>query len=133
MNREKLNTVIGWVLTGVVALILWLNGVGKLMNSPAAIAEFEHWGYSRLFMYTVGTLEVFAGLFLVAPQMSIYGAFLVIILMLGAVVTHILHDPVINVLRPVAIIVFTLMVMRIRGLRLGRVKQETESHVTVDA
>ena len=50
-------------------------------------ADFESWGYPLWFMYVVGMWEVIGGVLLLMPSVRFYGALLLTVDMLGAVIT----------------------------------------------
>lgn len=53
--------------------------------------RFEGWGYPDGFSYVIGGLEVFSGLALLVPEAAGIGAAGLIVIMVGAVGTHVQH------------------------------------------
>ncbi|MCA0895019.1 DoxX family protein [Microbulbifer agarilyticus] len=74
-----------------LALIFTLSGGAKLLSLPFEIEAFERWGYSSIFMYTIGVLEVIGAIGLLAPRVSALASFCLTVLMLGAITTHLIH------------------------------------------
>ncbi len=79
------------ILSWVLALIFLLSGGAKLAGLAFEIAAFERWGYPLWFMYLTGALEVAGGLGLLLKRLSALAGVCLALLMVGAVVTHILH------------------------------------------
>jgi putative oxidoreductase len=84
--------------TRVILVVAMLLGLLFLLSGGTKLAEvrgpgmhtrdFESWGYPVWFMYVVGLWEVIGGAMLLAPSMRFYGAVLLSLDMLGAVVTN---------------------------------------------
>lgn len=66
-----------------------------------APAFVERWGYGLIFMYFIGVCEFLGGISLLIPKISKYGALLLSIVMLGAMITRITfgtsYDDVISI------------------------------------
>lgn len=52
---------------------------------------FERWGYPVWFLYFIGVLEFGGGLALLIPRITRYGALVLAVVMLGALVTRLIH------------------------------------------
>ncbi|MGY0155992.1 DoxX family protein [Edwardsiella tarda] len=79
------------VLRAILAVIFLLSGVAKLMALPFEVAAFERWGYAIGFMYVVGLAECAGAVGLLLPSVRRLAAGGLILLMLGALQTHLRH------------------------------------------
>lgn len=92
------NKVTYWVLAVVLALAFGSAGFAKLAGSTVSVDMFTHFGYPMLFMYFIGACELMGGLGLVFGQvvdgrLPRFAAMGLLVIMLGAIVTHVLYDP----------------------------------------
>lgn len=81
----------------------WKN----LSGDAQMAADFQRWGYTDSFRRLVGWVQVVGALALLAPQICFWGGLLLAGVLLGAVVTHLRHDPPATLVSP---IVFLLLV-----------------------
>lgn len=103
---KKRNLIISWVLRVLVALSFLVASLGKLTNSAGVIKMFENWGFPDGFYFVVGIIELLLAVLLLIPKtfkIAIIGLFL---LMVGAMVTHFVNDPISQLIRPVIFLVF---------------------------
>ncbi len=92
------SNVASWVLAGLLALAFGFVGFLKLSTSPMEVAVFTHFGYPLWFMYVIGTIELAGALGLVCgrlidarlPRMAAIG---LLIVMTGAIGSHLMFDP----------------------------------------
>jgi putative oxidoreductase len=74
-----------------MALLFAIQGVLKLMGSPAWVHRFQKWGYPAHFYLLVGLTEIVGAVLLLIPGAVRLGAMLLMVVMLGATATHLLH------------------------------------------
>ena len=77
-----------WTLSGLVALAFVFAGGGKLAGAAAMVDLFDKVGVGQWFRYVTGLLEITGGLGLLIPRYAFYAAVLLVIVMVGAVMTH---------------------------------------------
>ena len=77
-----------WVLQGLAAFAFLAAGGSKLAAAPAMVEMFAKIGAGQWFRYLTGALEVFGAVALFVPRAAFYGAVLLAIVMVGAIVTH---------------------------------------------
>lgn len=83
-----------WGLTLVLALMFLLVGLNKF-TSTGWVERFANWGYPDHFVYVIGALEMVGALGLLLPRLASYAAGGLIVIMVGAVLTHLVHaEPV---------------------------------------
>ena len=80
-----------WTLAGLVAALFLLSGVPKLLD-PGWVSRFASWGYSEWFLYLIAGLEIAGAIGLLIPRLAPYAAAGLIIIMFGAMYTHLSHD-----------------------------------------
>ena len=83
-----------WVLQAFLALAFVGAASGKLLGKPEMVALFEAVGVGQWFRYVTGVLELAGALLIVVPRTKFFGAALLSVVMVGAVLTHlfILHN-----------------------------------------
>ena len=75
------------ILSVLLALLFLFAGVPKLLGTAQMVEAFQQMGYSQTFRLLVGLAEVTGAVALLVPGVALYGAVLLIGLMLGAVWT----------------------------------------------
>ncbi len=83
-----------WVLQALLALAFVGAASGKLLGKPEMVALFEAVGVGQWFRYVTGLMELAGALLIVVPRTKFFGAALLSVVMVGAVLTHlfILHN-----------------------------------------
>ena len=93
-----MDTVI-WIFQGLMSVLFIFHGIA-MFNPPAAVQEsvVKKMGYSLPFLKIIGTLEVLGGLGLILPALTRVMPLLVplaalglVIIMIGAAVSHARH------------------------------------------
>jgi hypothetical protein len=79
-----------WVLQAFLALAFAGAASGKLLGKPEMVALFEAVGVGQWFRYVTGLMELTGGLLIVVPRTKFFGAALLSMVMVGAVLTHLL-------------------------------------------
>jgi uncharacterized membrane protein YphA (DoxX/SURF4 family) len=93
-SQSKGANIALWVLQGLLALAFVGAASGKLLGKPEMVALFEAVGVGQWFRYVTGLLELTGALLIVVPRTKFFGAALLSVVMVGAVLTHlfILHN-----------------------------------------
>jgi putative oxidoreductase len=91
--RKGANTAL-WVLQVLLALAFLGAASGKLLAKPEMVALFEAVGVGQWFRYVTGLIELTGALLIIVPRTKFFGAALLSVVMVGAVLTHlfILHN-----------------------------------------
>ena len=107
-----------WVLQGLLALAFVGAASGKLLGKPEMVALFEAVGVGQWFRYVTGLMELTGALLIVIPRTKFFGAALLSMVMVGAVLTHlfILHNA------PTAPAVLLVLAGVVAWARRGEVK-----------
>lgn len=81
-----------WALTAVLASFFLFAGGLKLAGAPAQVENFAHWGYAAWFLYVVGAVETAGAIGLLVPRAAVFAVLLLGGTMLGASLTHLVHN-----------------------------------------
>jgi|SRR5215813_5443453 len=114
MNQSRVKGAISWVVQILLAIFFLLAASGKLISRPQWIEMFRNWGFPEKFYLIVGGLEVLGAVGLLIPWLTGYAAVGLIVLMIGAAATHLIHGEGLQVLRPLILIVFLALVVYLR-------------------
>ncbi len=96
MSRSK--TVLLWVLQVLLAALFLMSSIPKLTSHPGAVEMFANYGYPENFYLLVGAIELLGAICLLIPKVAGYGASALIVIMIGASLTHLVNDEVPQVL-----------------------------------
>ena len=82
-----------WVVQILLALAFLGASSGKLLGKPEMVGLFEAIGIGQWFRYVTGLLEATGAVLIVVPRTKAFGAAVLGVVMIGAVLTHlvILH------------------------------------------
>ena len=78
---------LGWLITGVVSLMLGMSGIGKIMQSQEMVGYFTNMNIMPYITF-VGVFELIGVVLLIIPRTSVYGALVLGTAMTGAVTLH---------------------------------------------
>ncbi|MDB4933537.1 MAG: hypothetical protein JWP87_509 [Labilithrix sp.] len=83
-----------WVVQILVALAFLGAASGKLLGTPDMVGLYETIGVGQWFRYVTGLFELTGAILIVVPRTKFFGAALLSMVMVGAVLTHlfILHN-----------------------------------------
>lgn len=107
MDRARLRTILVWVGSVVLALMFLMTGGTKLANADYTGTDntweeqMVEWGYPGWFRWVVGLGEVLWAIGLLIPLARPYAAAGLVVIMLGAVVTHVANGEASMVVVPV--------------------------------
>ena len=77
-----------WVLQIGAAAMFLMAGGSKLAGAPEMVGLFDVIGVGQWFRYLTGVIEVGSAVMLLIPSLAFYGAALLVLTMIGAVLTH---------------------------------------------
>ena len=96
--------IAGYILTGLPALFLLVDGVMKLFKPEFVVKETVRLGYAEWTIIPLGIVLIICTLLYLLPTSSVLGALLLTGYLGGAVATHVhLFEGTFNVLFPVII------------------------------
>jgi putative oxidoreductase len=82
--------ITAWILAIVLAAAYLAAGGAKLAGVPMMIQTFDQIGLGQWFRIVTGLVEAAGALALLAPGYAFFGAVLLAVTMVGAVLTHLL-------------------------------------------
>ncbi len=93
-SQSKGANIALWIVQALLALAFVGAASGKLLGKPEMVALFEAVGVGQWFRYVTGLMELTGALLVVVPRTKFFGAALLSMVMVGAVLTHlfILHN-----------------------------------------
>jgi uncharacterized membrane protein YphA (DoxX/SURF4 family) len=77
-----------WVLSGLLTALYLFAGGMKLYGPPEVVANFTRYGHSDAFRLFIGAAEVSGAIGLWIPRLAFWAAVGLILVMFGAVYTH---------------------------------------------
>ena len=115
----KLKLILVWVLRFLLAAFFALQGIVKLRGSAGWVTRFRGWGYPDHFYVAVGLAELLGAIALLIPRFSRFGALLLVVVMIGATATHVVHrEP--QVVTTIILLVLLATVLALRNVRRVR-------------
>lgn len=98
---QKTRKIVGWVLTGLLALVFIMSAFMKLTQDEAAVEQAAAFGIDAATYRIIGIIEVVSLVLFIIPRMGVIGTLLLAAYLGGAIVTHLLHHE--SVVTPVVI------------------------------
>jgi putative oxidoreductase len=77
-----------WVVQILLALAFLGAGSSKLLGAPDMVGLYEAIGIGQWFRFVTGLLELTGAILIVVPRTKFFGAALLSMIMVGAVLTH---------------------------------------------
>ena len=102
MKKTKL--FLSWALRILLALGYIAASLGKLSGHPEVIQMFENWGYPEPFYLVIGIFELLFAVLILIPKTLKIALIGLVALMLGALLTHLINDPLAQMIRPLLFI-----------------------------
>jgi uncharacterized membrane protein YphA (DoxX/SURF4 family) len=103
-----------WSLSGLLALIFFLAGIGKVAAIKPSPENFARWGLSPAVMRAVGSAEMLGAIGLLIPRVAPFAAVGLALLMLGAIRTGARHKEALHIALPAVLAALLALVVYIR-------------------
>ena len=116
MNTKTKN-IAGWLLTGIIVLMLVASAADKIRGSEHALEMTKSFGISPEVYRLLGMIELVSVLLFAFPRTGILGTLLLASYLGGAIATHLQHQQ--NILFPIGIEVLVWITAIIRFRELG--------------
>ncbi|MCH8551845.1 MAG: DoxX family protein [Natronospirillum sp.] len=94
-RAHTLKEIVAWNLTVLLAAVYVWSGWLTASGAESMVEAFERFGLPDWFRVTLGVAELAAGLLLLIKPLVGLAALGLSFLMLGALLTHLIHDPLI--------------------------------------
>lgn len=115
-NNKKITTktrnIIGWILSGLIGLMLFASAFDKISGSEHALQMGASFGISAKLYAILGAIEILSVLIFLYPQTGILGTLLLSSYFGGAIATHVQHQQ--DIIFPMAIEAFVWITAIIR-------------------
>lgn len=100
----------------IVLLLIAFIGAGfaKMMRTDMMVENFEHYKIPIGLMLLLGFLELSAAISLLIPKLRIYAASGLSVIMAGAIVVHIYHNEMEQLVGPVVLFILTIVFITLR-------------------
>jgi hypothetical protein len=109
----------GYILSGLVVVMLLVSAAFKFLKPPEILQEFSRLGYAESHALLIGTLEVGCVVIYAIPQTAVLGAILLTGYFGGATATHVrIDDPITNLIGPILFGVLAWLGLYLRDPRL---------------
>jgi uncharacterized membrane protein YphA (DoxX/SURF4 family) len=97
-----LRTIFTWSAAVLLGVLFVLVGWSKIAGPSAAdwAMRLSRWGYPAASRFVIGGVEILAGLGLLVPPLRRWAAIALMVVMAGALATHVLHGEFVRVLPP---------------------------------
>jgi len=89
IRREAAVDVVLWVVTLFLVWVFLRQGIAKFSDVSGWSRAFRVWHFPAWFRILIGVLETSAGLLLLTRRTAFAGAVVIVVIMLGAMGTHI--------------------------------------------
>ena len=99
------------VITVLLTLAFLGSGIMKLTGAEEIRQGFESWGYPVFFMYIIGLCEVAGAIGFWLRRFSYAAKVCILLLMAGAVLTHLVFDTFQEAIPPIVLIVLTAVAL----------------------
>lgn len=106
----KLKSALTITLTVILALWMLMAGLGKLMVSDEIISSFHRWALPRWLIVPVGIVEVAAAISLFIPRLRRFALAGIVLIMAGAMVTHVRVEEYTLLLAPLMVVVLVILI-----------------------
>lgn len=131
MIKAKLKMVPVWIVQIVLALAFLKAGSSKLAPGSAWAEMFRRWGYPRHFYVAIGVIEVAGAVGLLIPRAAGVAASALIVVMAGALFTHLRHGERQAIVAGVFLALLALVAVVRRPRFLRRERKAVASHYGV--
>jgi hypothetical protein len=116
-SQSKALTWAGWIITGLIGLLMTFSAVMKFVNPPGMSEQFEgKFGYPGHLALVLGIVELTCVVLYLIPQTSVLGAILLTGYLGGATATHVRVSD--HFLGPVIVGMFVWLALYLRDARL---------------
>jgi len=115
--KSKTKNGIGWILTGLIVLMLVASATDKIRSSEHALEMTRSFGISAGVYQILGIIELLSVLLFAIPRTGMLGTLLLASYLGGAIATHLQHQQ--SILFPIGIEVLVWITAVIRFPELG--------------
>ncbi len=103
--------IIDWLVRLLLALAFTLASLGKLTANPGVLEMFTRFGFPDGFHLLIGVLELAGAVLLLIPKTRQVAVMILAMIVVGAAGAHLVHDPLLELIRPLVFAVFLALVL----------------------
>jgi len=109
-------TLVDLSLSILIAIIFFMAGAFKLSGQKRSVENFRRWNYPASIRLAGGLFEVTGATLLLVPSLTLYGAVLLLGVMLMAIYTHIVRERIPrNAIGPLILLILIVVTGLLRG------------------
>lgn len=120
MAQSKTKNVISWIFQVMVAGLFIMMALPKLMGDPETVANFTRWGMPDKIYLVIGFFEILGAIGLLIPRTTAAAALGLILIMVGALFTHLTHDETMMAIMPLSVMIILAGIVYYRNPFAGR-------------
>ena len=109
-SQPKWQTYALYVVMGLLTLAFLMAGGTKVMGAEMHVESYARWGYPNWFMYVTGLIEVAAIILMWIPKTRFYGAAILVVTMIGAILTHLVNAEIGAIVAPIILLILAAIV-----------------------
>ena len=113
MSKGK--NIASWIIQVLVTGLFMMMALPKLMSDQETVANFTRWGMPDKIYLVIGSLEVLGAVGLLIPRTSAFAAVGLILIMVGALFTHLTHNEMMMALMPLMVMMMLAFVAYVRN------------------
>jgi DoxX-like family len=113
---SKIRKVIGWILSGLLALVFAGSAFMKLSQNPEAIARAASFGFSSETNFMIGLIEIVSLILFLIRRTGVLGGMLLVAYLGGAIATTLQHQQPVAIPIIVQILLWITMYIRFPAL-----------------
>ncbi len=117
MDGDRFIEFVLWILSLILAIVFFYNGVNKILATPTEVVQFRMLGISANLLLVVGILECVGGLMLTMPRFALAGGGILGLIMLISAGLHVVHENLDAAIRAMVIFVMLLGICYLRFKR----------------
>ena len=103
--------VLLWIVVLLLALVSLRSGWLKVTGNASWVRDFHRWNHPDWFRMLVGVAELISGALLLIPRLAGYGASVFVVIMIGAIYTHMTHNELSRVPFNLLLLAFSLIIV----------------------
>jgi uncharacterized membrane protein YphA (DoxX/SURF4 family) len=103
--------VLLWIVMLLLALVCLRSGWLKVTGNISWVRDFHRWNYPDWFRMLVGVAELISGALILIPRFAGYGASLFVVVMMGAIYTHMTHNEISRISFNILLLALSLVVV----------------------
>ena len=89
--NPKARNITGWILTGLLSVLLLVSAAMKLSGNPEVTKSAAHFGLSLKKFTFIAVIEIVSTLLFIIPRTGVLGTLLLAAYLGGAIATHLEH------------------------------------------